>query len=89
MRHQQMCEATLLATNVHQQKAYWCVMIYLSHFPLVSTWPVVDDMARMVHNTRLGDKSSNDNPREFMNASCHDQHLGDFLVLHILVIKDY
>lgn len=47
-------------------------------------------MARMVHNTRLSDKSSNDNPGEYMNASYHDQHLGDFPVLQILVVpRDY
>jgi hypothetical protein len=32
----------------------------------------MDEVARMVHNTRLGKKSSNDNPKEYMNTSCHD-----------------
>ncbi len=83
-----MCWAPLLATNVHQQKAYWCVMIYLGPFPFVPMWPMVDIVAKMVEDTKHGHKSSNDNLEEYMNASCHDQHLGNFAVLQILIVND-
>ncbi len=74
MMHQQMCWATLLATNVHWPFAYWCAMIYHCFFLPISMWTMVDDTGMMVQDTKLGHKSSNDNPREYMNASCHDWH---------------
>jgi hypothetical protein len=42
---------------------------------------MVDDRVRMVQDTKLGYKSSNDNPREYVNASCCNQHLGNFAIL--------
>jgi hypothetical protein len=38
-------------------------MIYPNPFPHVSMWFVVDDATKIVQDTKLGDKISNDNPR--------------------------